>query len=211
MLWTAGLVLIAFGVCLPFFLHYKKTIHLYLACAYKCLGTMCGVLPALIAAVRLEPRCWICTVALIIYCIADYALEFNFMFGAGIFLCGHICAVSYFLGLVSVSVVHLVAVLLLGASYAFICWKWKKSIGKQMVWVGIYGLSLVLMCSCALGCFGMFNTMGILIAFGGTLFFISDILVLRRTLFPSAGSVDWAVMLTYYGAVLLFGISCLLS
>ncbi len=211
MLWSIGLALVALGVCLPLFLYYKKALHLHLACAYKCLGTMCAVLPALISAVRLEPRCWICTAALFIYCVADYVLEFNFMFGAGLFLCGHICAVSYYLGLCSVSAVHLVAILMLGASSAFIFWKWKQPIGKQMAFFVIYGLSLILMCSCSLGCFGLFNMMGILIACGGSLFFISDILVLRRTLFPSDKLIDWAVMITYYGAILLFGISCLLG
>ena len=209
MYWIFGLVFVALGICLPLFLHYKKALHPHLASAYKCMGTVCAVLPALISSLRLEPRCWICTVTLLIYFIADYVLEFNITMGAGLFLCGHICAISYFLGLSSVSEVHLVAILVFGISSVFICWKWKKAIGKQMLLFGVYGISLVLMCSCSLGCFGLFNLMGILIAGGGSLFFISNILFLRRTLFPSHISIDWTVMITYYIAILFFGISCL--
>ena len=211
MFWTIGLVFVSLGICLPLFLHYKRALRLHLACAYKCMGTICAVLPALISAFRLESRCWICTVSLLIYCAADYVLEFNFILGAGLFLCGHICAIAYFLGLSSVSAVHLVAVLVFGASSLFIFWKWKKYIGNQMLLFVIYGLSLVCMCSCSLGCFGLFNIMGIFIACGGSLFFISDILILRRTLFPSDKSIDWFIMITYYSAILLFGISCLFS
>ena len=73
----------------------------------------------------------------------------------------------------------------------------------------VYGASLVAMCSCAIGCFMLNNLMGILFAAGGTLFFISDFMLLRRTLFPSSRSLSWCIMATYYAALLLYGIACL--
>ena len=48
-----------------------------------------------------------------------------------------------------------------------------------------------------------------MIAFGGALFFISDLVLLREVLFPSDKMLDWIVMMTYYSSVLLFGIACL--
>ena len=210
MLWTLPLIAIAMFVCLPLYLHYKRSMRLHLACCYKCVGTLCAILPALIAAIRLEPRCWICVAALVLYCIADYVLEFNFMFGAGVFLCGHICIIAYFLGIAPVSVIHLVAVLVMGACSLFICWRWRKTIGKQMAGFIVYGASLVFMAACALGCYSTNGAMGILIACGGPLFFLSDMILLRRELFPSPKIFDWGVMITYYGSILLIGISCLL-
>ena len=66
MIWIAGLCVVCFGICLPLFLYYKKSLRLHLASAYKSLGTLCAFLPALIAAIRLEPACWICAAALLL-------------------------------------------------------------------------------------------------------------------------------------------------
>ena len=49
----------------------------------------------------------------------------------------------------------------------------------------------------------------VLIACGGALFYISDFVLLREVMFPSPKVLDWIVMVTYYSAVLLFGIACL--
>ena len=53
------------------------------------------------------------------------------------------------------------------------------------------------------------STQGIMIAIGGAFFFLSDTLILGRLLFSSDRSVDWAILILYYGAQLLFGASCL--
>ena len=66
MIWTAGLCVVCFGICLPLFLYYKKCLRLHLAAAYKTLGTLCAFLPALIAAIRLEPAYWVCAAALLL-------------------------------------------------------------------------------------------------------------------------------------------------
>ena len=125
------------------------------------------------------------------------------------FLAGHICAVAFFLNLCPISAVQPVCFLLLGGTMALVYVKWRKPIGKQMSSFAVYGVSLIAMSSCAIGCFMLHNLMGILFACGGTLFCISDFMLFRRTLFPSTRFFSWGIMITYYAALLLFGIGCL--
>ena len=209
MIWITGVCFVCLGICMPLFMYYKKSLRLSLGTAYKCLGTLCPFLLALIAAIRLDPHCYICALAILIYAVADGFLEYSFFAGAGIFLAGHICAIAFFLNLSSVSAVQPVCFLLLGGLMVLVYYRWKKIIGKQMTVFVVYGISLIAMCSCAVGCFMLNNLSGILITCGGALFFISDSLLLRRTLFPSARSVSWAIMVSYYSSLLLFGIACL--
>ena len=209
MTWIIGLFAVTFGICLPLFMHYKKSLHPVMASCYKSLGTLCAFLPALIAAIRLDPHCTVCAAALFLYAAADYLLEFNFMLGAGFFAAGHICAAAFFLSLAPVSMLHLLAFLLLAGTAGLVFYRWRKPIGKQMPVFIVYALSLIFMCACALGCFPVRETAGILIACGGALFCVSDFLLLRRLLYPSGRSLSWAVMITYYAAVMLYGISCL--
>ena len=209
MIWITGVCMVCLGICLPLFMYYKKSLRLPLAAAYKCLGTLCAFMLALIAAIRLDPHCYVCALAILIYAVADGFLEFSFLAGAGFFLAGHICSVAFFLSLSPLSAVQPVCFLLLGGMMALVYWRWRKAIGKQMALFTVYGVSLIAMCSCAIGCFMLNNLPGTLIACGGALFFISDSLLLRRTLFPAERSVSWAIMITYYSSLLLFGIACL--
>ena len=209
MIWIAGVCFVCLGICLPLFMYYKKSLRLPLATAYKCLGTLCAFLLALIAAIRLDPRCYVCALAILIYAAADGFLEFSLMAGAGLFLAGHICAVAFFLNLCPISAVQPVCFLLLGGTMALVYVKCRKPIGKQMPSFAVYGVSLIAMSSCAIGCFMLHNLMGILFACGGTLFCISDFMLLRRTLFPSTRFFSWGIMIPYYAALLLFGIGCL--
>ena len=62
----------------------------------------------------------------------------------------------------------------------------------------------------AVGCLTGHTLQGQLIALGSALFFISDAFVLGRLLFTADRAVDWAVMILYYSAQLLIGISCLM-
>ena len=208
MYWSYALCAVALLLCLPLYIRFKPS-RLHLACCFKCAGTLCAFSMALIAAIRLDPRCVVCAAAIFLYAAADYLLEFQFMLGAGFFLAGHICSVAFFLNLVPVSVLHLIAFLVFGGMTAWIFYVWRKPIGKQMPVFIVYGLSLALMGVCAIGCFTSFGIAGILIALGGVFFFISDLILLRRLLFPSAVNLDWAVMITYYASVLLFGMACL--
>jgi len=209
MIWIAGVCAVVLFICMPLYMHYKP-LRLHLACAFKSTGTFCAFILALIAAIKLDPRCFICAGALLLYAVADYLLEFNFLFGAGFFLAGHICNIAFFINLAKISVLHLVCFLLMGALLFLVFYRWRKQIGKQMPMFIIYGVSLLFMCVSALGCFSLNNLSGILIACGGALFYLSDFLLLRRMLFPTDSSISWGIMTTYYGALLLFGSACLL-
>ena len=89
MLWIAGVCALCMLVCLPLFMHYKHHALRYkLAAAFKTCGTLCAAVLALTAALRLDPRCWICFAALMLHAVADYILEFNLWGGAGFFLAG---------------------------------------------------------------------------------------------------------------------------
>ena len=209
MIWTVGICLVCMGICLPFYKHYKSHLRLPLACAYKSLGTLCAFLAALIAAVRLDPQCWFCAAAIFLYAVADTVLEFNFMFGAGVFLAGHILNIAFFLKLAPVSAFHLIGFLLIAGISGYVFWRWHKAIGKQLPAFIVYGAVLIMMSVSALACFTLHTAAGIMIAFGGALFFISDLVLLREVLFPSDKMLDWIVMITYYSSVLLFGIACL--
>lgn len=209
MIWIAGVAAVCFGVCLPLLMYYKKKLRYHLSAAFKSTGTLCLLLLSLTAAIKLDPRCYVCTAAMLLYAIADYALEFQFMIGAGFFLCGHICSIAFFLNLVPVSAVHLICLVLFGGLMAFVFYRWRKPIGKQMPAFSVYGTSLVLMVVSAMGCFTLNNLSGILFACGGALFFFSDFVLLRRILFPSGDLSNWVIMFTYYGSLLLFGIGCL--
>ena len=74
----------------------------------------------------------------------------------------------------------------------------------------VYGAVLSVTMACAISCLSLHSLPGQLIAAGGALFFISDALVLGRLLFSATGAVNWVIMITYYSAQLLFGLSCLL-
>ncbi len=209
MIWLIGICCICLGVCMPMYIHYKRAMHLVLASSYKVAGTLCAFSAALIASIRLDPRCWVCAAAILIYASADFVLEFNFMLGAGLFLAGHICILSFFLNLVPISMIHLVCMLVLSGFCLLVFWHLRKPIGRKMPLFLVYGLSLSAMCASALGCFTASSAAGILIACGGALFCISDLIILRKLYFPPNRINDWIVMLTYYSAVLLFGIACI--
>lgn len=197
-------------ICLPFFLYYKRTLHFKLGAAFKTLGTLCAASLALIAAVRLDQHCWICFAALILDAVADYLLEFNLYLGTGFFLAGHLCYICRFTGLFPVSSLHLIIALILLGIIAVLFWRWRKSIGKQMPFFAVYGAVLAVACTCAIAGLSARTLQGQMIAVSGALFFISDVILFTRLLFSAPRSVDWAIMITYYCAQLLFGMSCLM-
>jgi len=210
MLWMYAVCALSLLVCLPFFMHYKKALRYKLAAAFKSLGTLCAASLALTAALRLDERCWICFAALLLHSAADYFLEFNIWLGTGFFMAGHICYICFFTGLCPVSSVHLIAALCLLAIVAILFWRWRKEIGKQMPMLCVYGTVLAVTMVCAISCLSVHTLPGQLIAAGGALFFISDAMVLGRLLFSASRAVNWVIMITYYSAQLLFGLSCLL-
>lgn len=211
MLWMYAVSALCLFVCLPFFLYYKKNLHDKLATAFKVLGTLCAASLALIAAIRLDQHCWICFAALFLHAVADFSLEYNLYLGAGIFLAGHICYICYFTKICPVSAPHLIAALVLVGIVVFLFWRWHKQIGKRMPLFAVYGSVLAIMCACAIASLSGHTVRGQMIAAGGALFFISDAMLLARLLFSASRSVDWAIMITYYCAQLLFGASCLIQ
>ncbi len=209
MIWITCVCVVCLGICLPLFLHYKQNLHLLLATGYKCTGTLCAFLLALIAGIRLDPRCYVCAAAFFLYAVADGFLEYSFMLGAGFFLVGHICGIAFFLSTASLSALHVISFLASGGMMAYVYVRWRKPIGNQMPVFIVYGLSLILMCSAAIGCFSSFDLSGILFAVGGMLFLFSDCVLLRRLLFPLSAFYNWVIMSTYYAALLCIGIGCL--
>ena len=210
MLWMYAVCALSMFICLPFFLYYKQALRMKLAAAFKTLGTLCAACLALTAALRLEPHYWICFAALFLHAIADCILEFNIYIGTGFFIAGHICYISFFTHLCPVGGLHLIAALCLLGIMVFLLWRWRKLIGKSLPFIAVYGTILSLAAACAIACFTLNTLQGQLIAIGGALFFISDVMILARLLFTAGRSVDWAIMITYYAAQLLFGLSCLL-
>ncbi len=209
MLWIIGVSALCLLVCLPLFMHYRYALRMRLAASYKMLGTLCAAVLALVASIRLDPRCWICFAGLLLHASADYLLEFSLYWGAGLFLAGHICYIAFFTGLFPVSSVHVICLLCLLGITAFAFYRWRKQIGKQLPLFAVYGAVLCVMAACALGGLSGHVLQGQLIAVGGALFFISDSMICGRLLFSADRVVDWMIMILYYSAQLLFGISCL--
>ena len=211
MLWSAGAAALCLLVCLPFFFRYKHALRYKLAACYKCLGTLCAAALVLTAAVKLDPRCWILFAGIMLHVAADWILEFSFHLGAAFFAAGHICYIAFFTNLCPPVALHLICVVCLLAVIAFMFWRWRARIGKMMPLFSVYGVVLSAMSGCAIACLSAHTLQGQLIAAGGVLFFISDALICGRTLFRADRTVDWAIMITYYCAQLLFGFSCLLQ
>lgn len=209
MLWMYAVCALTMVVCLPFFMHYKKALRYRLAAAFKTLGTLGAASLALTAALRLDPRCWVCFAALILHAAADYLLEFNLYWGEGFFMAGHICYIAFFTNLFPVSAIHLIAAVCLIGANVFLFWRWRKAIGNRLLPFSVYSFVLSVTTACAIGCLSGHTLQGQLIAVGGALFFISDAFILGRLLFTANRAVDWAIMILYYAAQLLIGISCL--
>lgn len=209
MIWMYAVAALCLFVCLPFYMHYKRTPNDKLAHGFKVMGTLCAVSFALIAALRLDPRCWVLFAGMMLHAIADWLLEYNLYWGGGFFLAGHICYIAYFLNLFPVSMIHLIALVCLVAVCVFLFIRWRKPIGINFRFFGIYAALLCITTACAIGGLSVMTTQGVMIAMGGAFFFLSDLLILGRLLFSADRSVDWAIMILYYLAQLLIGASCL--
>ena len=210
MLLPVGASALCLLVCLPMFMTLKKSLKPVLAAVFKSLGTCCALIMALVAAVRLDSGCWICVIALALQAAGDYALEFTFPVGIGLFLAGHICYISYFVRTMSFGTPALICTAGLLITAGLMLYQWRKNIDKQMRSFIIYGIILAVMSGLAIGG-GMLglSLSGILIALGGALFYVSDCLLLRNMLFPSGRVLPWIIMIVYYLSQLSLGMSCL--
>ena len=209
MIWIIAASLLCLGVCLPMFMYCKSGARYQLAAMYKSAGTLCALIPALVAALRLDPHCWICAAGIILCAVGDYLLEFNTLFGGAFFLAGHICYIAFIAHLFPVSAVHIICLAVFIGILVYTFYKNRTLIGKQLPVLAVYGVILSVMSAFAVGALSSATIQGILIACGGALFFVSDYILLHRTLYTAGKAVHWIIMITYYSAQLLFGISCL--
>ena len=211
MLWTAGVAALCLLVCLPLYMHYKQALRLPLAMGFKTMGTLCAMIMALIAAIKLDPRCYICAAALLFHAGADCVLELNLPVGAALFMVGHICYIAFFTQVFPLTAVSLLCTLGLLIFMALCLWRWRKQAGRQLPLFVVYGVVLCAMSGCALGALTGHTLQGVLVAIGGGLFYFSDAILLRGILFPQPRTYSWMILITYYLAQLLFGFSCLLQ
>ena len=207
--WIIGTVVLCLFVCLIMFMYYKQHMRYVLASLYKSTGTLCAMIPALVAAVKLDPHCYICVAAIGLHAVADYILEFNLYLGAGFFLAGHICYIAFFAGIFPVSVAHIICLAGMVGILVYALYRNRNTIGKRMPTFAVYGAVLCIMAGYALGCIVSGTARGTMMAAGGVLFFISDYILMHRTLYTSGRAVSWIIMITYYSAQLLLGFSCL--
>ncbi len=196
-------------ICLPLYQHYKP-LRLSLAVCFKALGTLCALVPALIAALKLDSVSWVCVLALALHIIGDIVLEYHFAAGAGFFLLGHICYISLFLNWFPFTSAMPVCLLILLGCLAFLLYRHRKIIGKNLVPCILYGAVLSFMA--ALGIAGgstAASTRGLFVALGTALFAFSDGLIFRSLVRPDIPRMNLTIMITYYTAQLLLGASCL--
>ena len=204
-----GCAAVSLGACLPLFLHYKP-IKLSLAAAFKSLGTLCALIPALIAALRLDPLCWFFVAAIALHLAADYLLEFVFEIGAGIFMLGHICYTIAFLKSYPLTAAHPILFVCLMGFLLYMFYRHRSLIGKNMRPFIVYAAALCVMVSCGIaGGASVYGWSSAMIALGAALFFFSDCMVFRRMIFPNRNRHDTLIIATYYLAQLLLGGSCL--
>ncbi len=204
-----GCPLLCFGICLPLFLYYKLRKPL-LGAGFKALGTVCAMLPALSAALKLNPVCWLLTAALFLHAVADYLLEIWFPGGMGFFLLGHLCYIFGFLQLFPFTPAHAVLWVCYAACLVYLLWKKRSMIEKNMLPLVVYSLVLAGMSAFGIaGGIASYSLQGILVAAGAVLFPISDLLIFRSLIHPHLPRRNGCIMIIYYAAQLLFGLSCL--
>ncbi len=196
-------------ICMPLYLHYKP-IRLSLAVCFKALGTVCALVCALIAALKLDPLYWAAAGALALHSAADVVLEYQFLAGAGLFLLGHICYIALFLRLFPLTAAMPVCLVIFLGLLFFLLYKNRSLVGKNMVPCAVYGAVLSLMASLSIaGGASAASAGGLMAAVGAALFVFSDGLIFRALLRPDLPRPDLLIMLTYYAAQLLLGGSCL--
>ena len=209
-----GCCVLCLCVCLPLFMYNKKK-DKKLAVCFKVLGTLCAFSLALVAAIRLDRTAWLCAAAMFLFAIADALLEYNWVLGGTCFGMGHICLIFWRFSEYNITVTHVICIVLMILALIFSVYRFRALLDKKtLLPLLIYAAILSLMSgSCIAGGLSpeAFRTAGWLTAAGGALFFISDSLILIRTVLntKAPGWISWAVMITYYCALLCIGISCL--
>jgi len=210
MMLPIGAAVLSLGVCLPLFMTYRASPHPVLAALFKALATLCALVVALVAAIRLNDVCWICVIALFFHAAADFMLEFSFPVGMGLFVAGHVCYIAFFTRIYPLILSQVICMLAFLGLIAYFLYRWRKEARSYYKIFIPYGVVLSAMCGFAVGGgLAQYTTQGFLVAGGGALFFLSDMLLVKQMLFPAGRLMPWAVMITYESAQLLFAASCL--
>lgn len=211
MLFAIGAGLLCLGVCLPLFMYYKRSFRPVLAALFKSLGTTCALIIALVAALRVDSLCFVCVAALALHAVADYALEFSFPLGFGLFIAGHIFYISYFCRIYPLIPTHAICLAGFLVILGVLLVRWRKAAGKQLPLFAVYGVILCILAACAVsGGILSYISGGILAAVGASLFYFSDALLCQQILYPVPKYYSWLIMITYYLAQLLIASSCLM-
>lgn len=195
------------GVCLPGYIRDKQG---HRALLLKWLGTFSAAVMGIVGAARFGGAGWLCAAGLFVCAIADVVLEKQFYAGMACFAAGHICYVAWFLTRAPLGVTHLLAFLVLMAVSLVTIHCWTGIRNRQALPLMGYALFLSLMGACGVGCAPL-GLSGLTTAVGAVLFVASDMMVYRGLLKPWGRKADTFAMGIYYGAQLLFGLSCLLG
>ncbi len=205
-----GASLLSLGVCLPLFMYYKKSPRPVIAAMFKSLGTACALVVALVAAIRLDSRCFLFVAGISLHVIADYLLEFTFPLGVAFFAGGHLLYIAFFIKVFSLTIPAGICFAVLVFMLVLVFRQWRDKMKKQLPMFAFYGLILSALTAVAVGSgIPQASIGGTLAAVGGVLFFLSDFMLLQRILFPTGRIMPWAVMVSYYAAQLFLAISCL--
>lgn len=209
MLLTFACLTVCLGLCLPLFQHYRP-INRPLGAAFKSIGSLCAVILAAIAALKLDESAWVCFAALLTCAAADWLLDMFFPVGLGFFGAAHLILITWYLHLCAFTLAHILCILFAMGIVAFLLYRWKKEIGKHIMPFALYGCVLSIMTGCGIaGGLMSYTPAGWLTAAGAVLFFISDGMVTRNLLFHESRSFSIAFMIIYYTALHLIGGACL--
>ena len=178
---------------------------------FKSAGTLCAAALSLVGTLQLNPVYGFFLAAQVLHAFADYCLEFHFGTGVLFFLLGHICYISGFLKLYPLSVAHLILFISFLLLLVVLFFRFRQRLRNHLLPLLTYGVVLCLMAACGIaGGTSSYSLSGLLTALGSALFFFSDYLLFQQLLFPGNRRRDLAVMVVYYLAQLMLGISVLI-
>lgn len=171
------------------------------ALALKGGTTLIAAIPALYAATSGgRAAAWWILAGIVVCAAADVILEMNFQGGMLAFALGHVCLIAAFASSGGISAVHLFAWAGLALWAVFYVSRVAKESSEPRLPFLLYGVIISAMLAAAL-------TRGPLVLLGALLFAVSDSILLWGLLRRKWKGLDTAVMVTYWGAQFLLGVS----
>ena len=163
--------------------------------------TLIAAIPALYAALDGGgSAAWWILAGILACAAADVILEINFKGGMLAFALGHVCLIAAFASSGGISAVHLLAWAGLALWAVFYVNRVAKESSEPRLPFLLYGVIISAMLAAAL-------TRGPLVLLGALLFAVSDSILLWGLLKSKWKGLDTAVMVTYWGAQFLLGVS----